>query len=108
MIFYGSEFYVLERCDVTEESIAKTLGEVIEEYQNTYFKGNKGDLAKLDARWCIFYSKENVPMYFYCFTFVEFDDQDHLNHFKIKNPDLYNHLIDTGFSIKIADIESRM
>ena len=108
MVFYGSEFYVLNKEDVSEEVISNTLDRLIVEYQDKYFRGSIGHLAKLDARWCIFYASDDTPKYFYCFTIVDFEDNNHLNHFKIKNPDLYQKLLESGFTIKIAEIESRI
>lgn len=108
MVFYGSDFYVLEKNDISEERISNTLDRLILEYQDRYFKSSNGHLAKVDARWCIFYNTDNTPKYFYCFTIVEFSNNRQLNCFKIKNPDLYQKLIESGFTIKIAEIESRL
>jgi hypothetical protein len=108
MVFYGSEFYVLNHGNISEDKISDIIDVLINEYRDMYFKGNIDYLAKLDARWCIFYTPDDIPKYFYCFTIVEFEDSKHLNHFKIKNPDLYQQLIESGFTIKIKEIESRI
>lgn len=108
MVFYGSDFYILNDKNISEDTISVILDRLIKEYESKYFFGNDCVLAKLDARWCIFYGSDSLPKYFYCFTIVEFNNSTYLNHFKIKNPDLYQEMLETGFTIKINEIESRV
>lgn len=108
MVFYGSDFYVLNNKHLSEDMISEILDRLIVEYRVRYFSSTKSFLADLDARWCIFYSSDNTPKYFYCFTIVEFTNPTHLNHFKIKNPEMYQEMLQSGFTIKINEIESRL
>ena len=108
MVFYGSEFFVIKNVDVSEEQVSNTIDNIILDYQSKYFSSASGSLATVDARWCIFYSSDYTPTYFYCFTLVEFEDEKQLNHFKLKNPVLFNELKNTGLAITVGEIESRL